>query len=68
LFGLREGRTVAVAASDDLLTQFISPLAGGEVDVTVTLSDHGSRTLALPAEEETGEAADHPGVTAGFGI
>ena len=58
LFGLEDGRTVAVAASDDLLTQFVTPLAGGEVDVTVTLSDHGSRTLRGPAQEETAEAAE----------
>jgi hypothetical protein len=68
LFGLKDGRTVAVAASDDMLTQFVAPVAGGEVDVTVTLSDHGSRTLDVPAAEETAEAADHPDVAARFGI
>jgi hypothetical protein len=68
LFGLKDGRTVAVAASDDLLTQFVTPLAGGEIDVTVTLSDHGPRTLAVPAQGETAEAADHPDVAATFGI
>jgi hypothetical protein len=68
LFGLKDDRTVAVAASDDLLTQFVTPLAGGEVDITVTLSDHGSRTLAGPAQAETAEAADHPDIAATFGI
>jgi hypothetical protein len=68
LFGLKQGRTVAVAASDDLLTQFLTPLAGGKVDVTVTLSDHGSRTLDLPAQAATATAADHPDVAAAFGI
>ena len=68
LFGLKDGRAVAVAASDDLLTQFVTPLADGAVDVTVTLSDHGSRTLAGPADEETAEAADLPDVAATFGI
>jgi hypothetical protein len=68
LFGLKDGRTVAVAASDDLLTQFVTPLAGGEVDITVTLSDHGSRTLPGPAQAETAEAADHPDIAATFGI
>lgn len=68
LFGLKDGRTVAVAATDDLLTQFVTPLAGGEVDVTVTLSDHGSRTLPAPAETETAEAADRPEIAAAFGI
>src|SRR3954469_10634088 len=57
LFVLRDGRTVAVGASDDLLTQFVTPLAGGEVDVTVTLSDHGPRTLETPEPAQCAEAA-----------
>jgi hypothetical protein len=68
LFSLHEGRTVAVTASGDLLTQFVTPLPGTDVDVTVTLSDHGSRRFDLPADEETAEAAEHPGVAAGFGV
>jgi hypothetical protein len=68
LFGLEDGRTVAVAASDDLLTQFLTPLAGGEVDVTVTLSQHGPRTVAGPDPEQAAEAADHPEIAAAFGI
>jgi hypothetical protein len=67
LFGLEDGRTVAVAAADDLLTQFVTPLAGG-LEVTVTLSDHGSRTVGVPAPEETAEAAEQPGIAAAFGI
>ena len=68
LFGLRDGRTVAVGASDDLLTQFVTPLAGGEVEVTVTLSDHGPRTLATPDPAQCAEAADHPDLAARFGL
>jgi hypothetical protein len=68
LFGLPEGRTVAVGASDDLLTQFGTPLAGGDVDVTVTLSDHGSRRIDVPAEDETVDADDHPEVAAALGL
>jgi hypothetical protein len=68
LFGLADGRTVAVAATDDLLTQFVTPLAGGDVEVTVTLSDHGPRTLELPAEAVTAEAAEHADIAAAFGI
>jgi hypothetical protein len=68
VFSLRDGRTVAVAASGDLLTQFVTPLPGTDVDVTVTLSDHGPRRLDLPTDEETAEAGDHPGVAAGFGV
>lgn len=68
VFSLHDGRTVAVSAAGDLLTQYVTPLPGTDVDVTVTLSDHGPRRLDLPAEEETAEAGDHPGVAAGFGI
>jgi hypothetical protein len=68
LFGLKDGRTVAVGASDDLLTQFVTPLAGGEIDVTVTLSDHGARTLAPPEPGQTVEGTDHPELAAAFGI
>jgi hypothetical protein len=68
LFGLPDGRTVAVDASDDLLTQFVSPLAGENLEVTVTLSDHRPRTLAAPDPAQTAEQADHPALAAGFGI
>jgi hypothetical protein len=68
VFSLREGRTVAVSASGDLLTQFVTPLPGTDVDVTVTLSDHGPRRLDLPGVEETAEAGDHPDLAAGFGV
>jgi hypothetical protein len=66
LFALKDGRTVAVAAADDLLTQFVTPLAGGQVDVTVTLSDHRPRTLTTPGQ--TTESTDHPDIAAAFGI
>jgi hypothetical protein len=68
LFGLPGKRTIAVAASDDLLTQFVTPLPAGDVDVTVTLSDHGPRQVDVPAADETAEAADHPRVAADFGV
>lgn len=68
LFGLPDGRTVAVAAADDLLTQYVTPLADGAVDVTVTLSDHAPRTVPDPAPEQTAEAADHPDLAAAFGV
>jgi hypothetical protein len=68
LFGLADGRTVAVAASDDLLTQFVTPLAGGKIEATVTLSDHGTRSLPSPAPEETAEADQHQEIAAAFGV
>ena len=68
LYGMPGGRTVAVSSSEDLLTQFVTTVAGGGFDVTITLSDHGRRRIDLPAEERTAEAAAHPGVAAGLGI
>jgi hypothetical protein len=68
LFGLADGRTVAVAATDDLLTQFVTPLGEGEIEATVTLSDHGSRSLPSPAPETTADAADHQEIAALFGM
>jgi hypothetical protein len=68
LYALREGRTVAVGASDGLLTQFVTPLPGGSYEVTVTLSDHGPRRLAVPAEEKTADVADHADLAEKLGI
>jgi hypothetical protein len=68
LFALQEGRTVAVGASDDRLTQFVTPLPGGTFEITVTLSDHGPRRLDVPAEEETADVADHSDLAAAFGV
>jgi hypothetical protein len=68
LFGLPDGRTVAVDASDNLLTQFVTPLAGTELRVTVTLSDHRPRVLETPDPAQTAEASDHPAIAARFGL
>lgn len=68
LFGLREGRTVAVGAADDLLLQYATPLADGDVEVTVTLSDHGRRQVEVPAEAETALVADHAEIAAALGV
>ena len=73
LFRLREGRTVAVGASDDLLTQFVTRLpaearADDGAEVTVTLSGHGTRRVDLPPGTGTVDAADHPAVAAQLGI
>jgi hypothetical protein len=68
LFGVPGGRTVAVAATDDLLTQFVTTLGDDALDVTITLSDHGMRRIDLPAEDETAETAAHPAVAAALAI
>jgi hypothetical protein len=68
VFALQHERSVAVGGSDDLLTQFVTPLPGAGFEATVTLSDHGPRRLAVPAEEETADAGAHPELAAAFGI
>jgi len=68
LFGAPGGRTVAVDASDDVLTQFVTTVADAGFDVTITLSDHGMRRIDLPAEEQTAEATAFPDVAALLGI
>lgn len=68
LFGLRDDRTVAVGAADDLLIQFRTPLPGVTWEVTVTLSDHGPRRFDVPAEDETADVADHADLAAAFGV
>ncbi len=59
------GPTVAVDAADDLLLQYVSPLAGQSFEVTVTLADHGPVSVVLPEESESADVAEHPEL-AGF--
>ncbi|MCZ2858829.1 hypothetical protein [Blastococcus sp. VKM Ac-2987] len=68
VYRLRDGRTVAVADSDETLVQYRTPLPGGGPEVTVTLADHGTRRLALPGEDETAAAADHTEIAEAFGV
>jgi hypothetical protein len=70
------GWSVAVDDSSGLLLQFVTPLPGleadteadTEADVTVTLADHGPRTIALPEEGQTVDAVAHPEVASAVGI
>jgi hypothetical protein len=43
-------------------------VADADVDVTITLSDHGMHRIDLPAEEESAPAAEYPDVAAALGI
>ena len=61
-------RTVAVDSSDGTLVQYRATLPQGDLDLTVTLAEHGPREVALPSEEETAAVADHPRVAADFGV
>jgi hypothetical protein len=72
------GWSVAVDDTSDLLLQFEAPLpgqgAGSPEDaaavgtVTVTLADHGPRTITLPAEDQSLDAGAHPEVATALGV
>jgi len=68
LFGLEDERMVAVSASGDLLTQFVTPLPDADFDITVTLADHGRRQIDPPPVAETVEIADQPVIAARLGL
>jgi hypothetical protein len=68
LYRMPGGGTVAVGATDDLLLQYGTALPGEDIQVTVTLADHGRRGIDLPADGSTARATDHPGIAAGLGL
>jgi hypothetical protein len=68
VYRLASGPTVAVAASDHLLLQYVTPLPDQQFQVTITLSDHGPRTVDLPADADSLDAADHPQIAAQLGV
>ena len=68
LYASDTGWSVAVDRSTDLLVQFRTPLPGPELEVTVTLSDHGPREISLPAAGESVDGAAHPDVAATVGL
>jgi hypothetical protein len=68
MYRLEHGDTVAVATAGDLLLQYAGPLPGRAFTVTVTLSDHGPRTVELPADDTTVAAADQPVIAAAVGV
>ena len=68
MYHLRDGHTVAVATAGDLLLQYGSPMPGHPFTVTVTLSDHGPRTVELPGDDVTVAATDQPAIAAAVGV
>ncbi|WP_092807386.1 hypothetical protein [Klenkia marina] len=62
------GATVVVSASDQMLVQYQTRLPDQTFDVTITLGDPGPRTITLPGDAETANAADYPQVTAELGF
>ena len=68
VYRLREDRSVAVDDGDQTLVQYRATLPQGELELTVTLGEHGPRRIPLPAAEATADVADHPAVADAFGV
>jgi hypothetical protein len=66
-YTLNGGAKVAVS-SDKLLLQYVTRLPDQDFAVTITLPQHGRRTIDLPADTATVNAADHPEVAAAVGV
>ncbi|MEI4271629.1 hypothetical protein TEK04_07820 [Klenkia sp. LSe6-5] len=62
------GATVVVSAEDELLLQYVTRLPDQTFDVTITLGDHGSRTITLPDDAETALVADYPQIADELGF
>ncbi|MEX5721531.1 hypothetical protein [Geodermatophilus maliterrae] len=68
VYASEAGWSVAVDDSSGVLLQYVTRLPGQDADVTVTLADHGPRTIALPEEAQTVDAVAHPAVAAAVGV
>jgi hypothetical protein len=67
-YRLASGAQVAVAASDKMLLQYVTPLPGQGFAVTTTLTAHGPRTVDLPPDGQTVDLTAHPQVAAALGM
>jgi hypothetical protein len=66
-YTLAGGAKVAVA-SDKRLLQYVTRLPGQDFEVTITLPQHGKRSIELPLDAQTVNAADHPDIAAKVGV
>ena len=60
------GAEISVAADSGLLVQYVTELQ--DFEVTITLADHGSRDITLPADTDTVDTTQHPEIAAALGI
>jgi hypothetical protein len=68
VYSLSGGKTVAVSTKNKLLLQYVTPLPDQDFQVTITLSEHGDRSIQLPTPQETVNAADQPDIAAQVGV
>jgi hypothetical protein len=67
-YTLSGGARVSVSAESKMLLQYVTPLPGQSFDVTITVPAHGHRTVSLPAQDQTVDAAAHQDVAAAVGV
>jgi hypothetical protein len=67
-YNLAGGATVSVSTKDKMLLQYVTPFPGQDFKVTITLPEHGSRTIQLPADGQTVDASAHQDVGAAVGL
>jgi hypothetical protein len=68
MYRLRDGDTVAVATAGNLLLQYGGSMPGHAFTVTVTLADHGPRSVELPGDDTSVAASDQPVIAAAVGV
>ncbi|SDG84855.1 hypothetical protein [Klenkia brasiliensis] len=62
------GATIVVSAESKMLLQYTTRLPDQTFEVTINLSDPGTRTITVPGEAETALASDYPQVAAELGF
>ncbi|MCU1646637.1 MAG: conserved rane protein of unknown function [Nocardia sp.] len=67
VYSLAGGARVAVGADKQLL-QYVTPLPDQTFQVTMTLPQHGRRSIDLPGDTRTVSATDHPDIAAKVGV
>lgn len=67
-FSTGTGTATIRVGQDRLLHQFVSPPPGGDFPVTITLSNHGKRSIEFPPEEQIADATAYPDVATQFGF
>src|SRR3712207_8037111 len=68
VFRSGSGARTSIAADSELLVQYVTRLSDQQFDVTITLSDHGGRDIALPTDTDTVDATAHPEIASALGI
>jgi hypothetical protein len=66
-YTLAGGATVSVP-SDKLMLQYVTRPQGQNFDITITLPEHGRRSIDLPPATQTLDASQHPDVAAAVGV